>query len=90
MALLLGALVLGFIAARLRVFPAFWRKGMDKVGSLSLTVLLFALGLSLGSNGEVMTALPTLGLRAVLLGAGAIGGSVLLVWAASQLGGRQK
>lgn len=59
------------------------------MGSLSLFVLLFALGLSLGSSPELISALPTLGFRAVLLSAGTVLGSVFLVWLTVKLGRRR-
>ena len=86
MALLIGALLLGFFAARLPWLPPRLRKGVPVLGSLSLFVLLFALGLSLGSSPELISALPTLGFRAVLLSAGTVLGSVFLVWLTVKLG----
>lgn len=88
MALLLGALLLGFAAARWRLVPHSWRQRVSALGSLSLFALLFTLGLSLGSSQEIISALPSLGLRALVLSLGAVAGSVLLVWLATGLGGR--
>jgi hypothetical protein len=87
-ALLLGALILGFIAARWRLLPGSLRPRVPALGSAALFLLLFALGLSLGSNQELISALPVLGLRAVLLSVGTLGGSVLLVWLVAELGGK--
>lgn len=89
MALLIGALLLGFAAARLRLLPEAWRGKVPALGKLTLFALLFSLGLSLGSNQEIIAALPALGLRAVVLSVGTVLGSVLLVWLASGLGGRR-
>lgn len=81
-ALLLGSLVLGFAMARLNKLPAGWAEKVGLIGHLSLVVLLFSLGLTLGSNPEVTGTLPTLGLKAAVLGLGTILGSVFLVWIA--------
>jgi hypothetical protein len=79
-ALLIGALILGFVMARLNVLPTTWSKGVRVIGLLSLLVLLFAMGLSLGTNSDLMTALPTLGFKALILSVGTVFGSVFLVW----------
>jgi predicted permease len=89
-ALLIGALVLGFIAARIEAISDHMRRGVPALGSLALFVLLFALGISLGNNQELMSALPTLGWRALVLSSGAVLGSVFLVWLVVERGGRSK
>lgn len=86
MALLFGALFLGFLAARYIPSSKVLTKNIGKLGTLSLVVLLFSLGLSLGSNAELMASLPSLGLKALILSLGTIGGSVFLVWLGVKLG----
>jgi len=46
----------------------------------SLYLLIFLLGISVGTNATVMRALGTLGIQALILSAGAIAGSVLVSW----------
>lgn len=79
MSLLLGALALGFLLARFNVLPKSIQTIVPKIGSLALVVLLFSMGISLGANPELITSLPTLGLKAVFLSLGTILGSLLLV-----------
>ena len=80
MALLFGALVLGFLLARSQVYGEQLKKKVGIIGQGALLVLLFSMGLSLGANPELTKALPSLGLKALILSLGAIFGSVLLVW----------
>jgi hypothetical protein len=44
----------------------------------------------MGSDEQIIAALPVLGLKAVLLAVGTVMGSVLLVWGATRLGGRRR
>lgn len=80
MVFLIGALLLGFALARFRLLPKGWGRAVNLLGSASLLLLLFVMGLSLGANGELMSSLPTLGLSALLLSFGTVLGSVLLIW----------
>lgn len=89
MILLIGALVLGFVVARLNLLPRFWQAGMAKVGSLALVLLLFSMGIALGADPGLMSSLPNLGMKALVLSLGSIFGSVALVWLVVQIrGGR--
>lgn len=88
--LLIGALVLGFVVARYRLFPKGWDKKVRTLGDLALVFLLFSLGLSLGSNPDLRAALPNLGLKALVLSLGTIFGSVSLVWLAARMGRPEK
>ena len=80
MALLLGTLILGFAVARLNLLPNTWSKRVGVVGHLALVLLLFSMGFSLGANSELTSALPSLGLKALVLSLSTILGSVFLVW----------
>ncbi len=80
MVLVIGALILGFITAQLGTFTAEQRSIMDKISTASLMLLLFSMGLSLGSNPELLAALPGLGLKSFLLAVGILVGSVGLTW----------
>lgn len=79
---LIGALALGFFVARFNLLPKTWHKGVTVLGNLALVFLLFSMGISLGANPELVSSLPNLGMKALLLSLGAIGGSVFLVWLA--------
>ncbi len=80
MVLVIGALIFGFIAAQLGTFTPKQRSIMDKISTVSLMLLLFSMGLSLGSNPELLAALPSLGLKSFLLAVGIVVGSVGLTW----------
>jgi hypothetical protein len=43
------------------------------------------MGISLGSHPDLKTALPSLGLKALILSVGTIMGSVFLVWLAARI-----
>jgi uncharacterized membrane protein YbjE (DUF340 family) len=51
----------------------------------SLYLLIFLLGISVGTNATVMRALGTLGIQALILSAGGIVGSVLVSWPVSRV-----
>lgn len=52
----------------------------NRITMFGLIVLLFSMGLSIGSNAEILGNLNTLGLKAFLLAFGSIVGSVFLAW----------
>ncbi len=85
MLLLFGALVLGFAVARFKLLPSFLEDKMKTIGTAALCLLLFSMGVSMGSNREIIAALPTLGFKAFILAVAIIAGSTLLVWAALKL-----
>ena len=85
MVVIIVALVVGFLVARLDLLPQVASKGAGKIGHVALIVLLFSMGLSLGANPELISALPNLGLKALMLSLGSIFGSVLLVWIVTKL-----
>lgn len=80
MVLVIGALIFGFIAAQLGTFTQKQRAVMDKINVASLMLLLFSMGLSLGSNPQLLAALPSLGFKSFLLAVGILVGSVGLTW----------
>lgn len=49
-----------------------------------LAVLLFSMGVSIGTNPQIVGSLPALGLKSALLAAGAVLGSVLAAWLLQQ------
>lgn len=54
---------------------------IPKVITVLIWVLLFLLGIDVGSNESLIKSLPTLGVEAAAITAGAIAGSILLAWA---------
>ncbi|MBI3003061.1 MAG: hypothetical protein HYY54_05495, partial [candidate division NC10 bacterium] len=49
-----------------------------------LAVLLFSMGVRIGGNPQLLSSLPALGLKAAVLAAGAVLGSVLAAWPLEQ------
>lgn len=80
MLLLIGAVVLGFLVARLGLLPQFIQKRMGQISTSALFLLLFSMGIAMGSNPEIIANLPKLGGKALVLSISAIIGSVLFVW----------
>lgn len=75
---LLGTIVLGVMVGWLLRSKRLHFVG--RVTSTLVLLLLFFLGVEVGSSKEVMSTLPTLGGKAVTIGASAMLGSVLLAW----------
>lgn len=90
MTLIITALIMGFLMGRLDIISTRIRKYSGKVGTGALLVLLFAMGVTMGANHEVISNLSSLGLKALLMAMGTIIGSVLAVWAAVQLTARNR
>jgi len=61
------------------------RVGLDKVTLAVIIVLIFSLGFSIGSNNELLNALPRVGVSAIVITLLAIGFSVLFVKAAGKV-----
>lgn len=55
-------------------------KAVDKLISYAIYLLLFLLGISVGINEKIITNLDSIGVKALLITLGAIGGSVLVSW----------
>ena len=75
--------VLGFMLAGIAVGFLVRRLKMRFIHGLILTLiwlLLFLLGLEIGSNQSVVSQFPRLGLQAFLLATGGTVGSVLAAW----------
>uniref|UniRef100_UPI0032180F56 LysO family transporter n=1 Tax=uncultured Draconibacterium sp. TaxID=1573823 RepID=UPI0032180F56 len=56
-------------------------KAVDKLISYAIYLLLFLLGISVGINEQIISNLDTIGIKALMITLGAIGGSVLVSWA---------
>jgi uncharacterized membrane protein YbjE (DUF340 family) len=74
------ALVLGIIVGWINILPKFIVNHTNEMTMIGLVVLLFTMGLSIGSNAEILNNLNTLGIKAFLLAFGSIVGSVILAW----------
>jgi len=80
MILFAGALIAGFVLAQFVKFNEKQKTVMDRIGEQSLLLLLLSMGLSLGSNPDLLAALPSLGMQSFLLAVGILVGSVGLTW----------
>ncbi|MCM1031105.1 MAG: lysine exporter LysO family protein [Oscillibacter sp.] len=72
--LMAGGILLGRLTRAGR--PEFIRKGIFG----AILVLLFLLGVSVGHNRQIMDNLGTIGVDALLITLGAVGGSVVCAW----------
>ncbi|MDD2564347.1 MAG: LysO family transporter [Salinivirgaceae bacterium] len=54
----------------------------EKFTKYVIFLLLFVMGISIGSDKGIMKSLPTLGLQSLIITIGALAGSVLLAWLA--------
>ncbi len=52
----------------------------EKASTYAVFVLLFFMGLNVGTNSEIMQNFADLGIKALLISLFAVGGSVLLSW----------
>jgi uncharacterized transporter YbjL len=78
--LILGALALGVLVGYSDILPKGIFKWTNKITMVGLAVLLFTMGISIGSNNEILGNLNTLGLKAFLLALGSVIGSIFLAW----------
>jgi uncharacterized membrane protein YbjE (DUF340 family) len=77
-ALMMAGMALGFLIRKKQLLVSILEKGIV----WSIFLLLFLLGLSIGTNEQLMAELPLLGGRALLLSLGGISGSLLLAFLA--------
>lgn len=80
---ILGSLVLGLVIG-------FFIRGKNlnnigKIITILIWILLFGLGVKVGSDESVVAKLPTIGLEALIITIGAICGSVLFSWVLMRL-----
>ena len=78
MLLLLGIMFGGILIGYLLRHHKKLIKPVDKITMFSIYLLLFLIGVSIGSNKEIISNLDTLGIIAIVLSSGAIIGSILL------------
>lgn len=78
MFIVVGLMVCGILIGRWGHIGG--RKKIQKGISLTILALLFLLGISVGSNGQLMDNLDTIGWEALVITCGAVAGSVLCAW----------
>lgn len=80
MEIIIIALVLGIALGVSGFIPAGFTARLDKVITVLLFVMLFALGAQIGTNQDLLTNLTVLGGRAFLIAGSSVTGSLLLLW----------
>ena len=79
MLIIIGSMLAGIaVCYLLRKYRLGW---IHKVIIYLVGMLLFLLGIEAGSNPDIMNSLHTLGIEAIIITLGAIGGSILFSWA---------
>jgi uncharacterized membrane protein YbjE (DUF340 family) len=78
-AALIAGMALGYVLRKKK------RINITRVTFGVILFLIFSLGFSLGSNNELLTSLPKVGLNAVVILMSAVGFSVLFVKAAGKM-----
>ncbi len=74
------ALVVGAVAGASGRLPAGLLPWLSRLTTLGLSLLLFTMGLQIGTNPLVLTSLSTLGAQAAVLAIATVIGSLLAVW----------
>ncbi|MDD4601901.1 hypothetical protein SDC9_04005 [bioreactor metagenome] len=80
MLLIVVSLLAGVVLGAANVVPGSWLRHLDKSVTITLFIMLLALGAQIGSNGELVANLPALGGQALIISAFSIIGSVLVLW----------
>lgn len=78
MLLIIGLMVSGIVLGYL--FREKKLGFIQRLISIAIFALLFLLGVSVGSNAQIMDNLPDIGLDALVITLGAVAGSVLCAW----------
>ena len=76
MIVMLSGVLIGYILRNIRAIPAL----VSKINIYIIFLLLFGMGLSVGSNPQVIQGLGTLGLLGIAISVVSIAGSVFLSW----------
>ena len=76
MIVMLSGVLIGYILRNIRAIPAL----VSKINIYIIFLLLFVMGLSVGSNPQVIQGLGTLGLLGIAISVVSIAGSVFLSW----------
>jgi uncharacterized membrane protein YbjE (DUF340 family) len=91
MDLILAALIAGVIVGAAGLLPDGWGRQLDRVMTLTLFLLLVALGAQIGGNGELLANLGRLGWQAAVISACSLAGSIIVLWLTARcfgLGGK--
>ena len=78
--LILGALVAGGLLGWFNLLPAQIYDWTGKITVFGLAVLLFSMGVGIGSNEQILKHLDTLGLKALAISFFSVLGSILVTW----------
>ena len=78
MLFILAAVLLGFLLGTSHVVPPLLVPWLDRIMAAGLAVLLFSMGVRIGGDPQLLGSLPGLGVKAAVLAAGAVLGSVLV------------
>ncbi|MFV0522821.1 MAG: LysO family transporter [Mangrovibacterium sp.] len=70
---LAGGIIIGIIIQKRQS----WRPYIDKSITVMIWILLFSLGIAIGSNNEVLNNIHTIGWKALILSGGSIIGSII-------------
>ena len=76
MIVMLSGVLIGYILRNIRAIPAL----VSKINIYIIFLLLFVMGLSVGSTPQVIQGLGTLGLLGIAISVVSIAGSVFLSW----------
>lgn len=76
MIVMLSGILIEYILRNIRAIPAL----VSKINIYIIFLLLFVMGLSVGSNPQVIQGLGTLGLLGIAISVVSIAGSVFLSW----------
>ncbi len=74
------ALIFGVAAGASGRLPAGLLRWLSRLTTLGLSLLLFTMGMQIGTNPLVFTSLRTLGFQAAILAIATVSGSLLAVW----------
>ncbi|SMB86373.1 Membrane protein of unknown function [Desulfonispora thiosulfatigenes DSM 11270] len=77
---ILGALILGMLVGWFKLFSYISKESIDKIIVTGLILMLFAMGLGIGSNPDIVNNLSTLGVKAFFISFASIAGSVFVLW----------
>ncbi|MPM97989.1 hypothetical protein SDC9_145170 [bioreactor metagenome] len=78
--LIVVSLFFGVVLGVANVVPVTWLRHLDKTITVTLFIMLLALGAQIGSNGQLVNNLPTLGWRAAVISTLSVAGSVFALW----------
>jgi len=78
MIIILILLAAGVLVGRLLRHKPVSLKAIDRISTYSIYLLLFLIGISIGTNKEIVSNLSSLGLKALIITAFSLAGNILL------------